>query len=372
MWNPERSHSACGATGNEGRTVNFGPDRYVPVLKVKRAEKGALTDIGNNHPGAVTPLLEIVAKKPEKSLPDHIDTAFDKLAQSIASLSPCFLDTREMAPEGDAAAIAIYKRARAEGIEFVPVVGITRAAGNAAALQFREKGVALRVTRAEMESGGLATAIHKFLQINNLKPEAVDMIMDMGYVGDMISVGVSLLATSFLQAIPNRQSWRTFTLSGCAFPSSMGRVGKNAHLLVDRSEWICWKGLYDTRTTLDRLPSFSDCAIQHPDGVEGFDPKTMAASAAARYTAANSWLLVKGESTKIKKPSGQFLKIAKEIVSNKHGHHYSGVNHCTGCRMINDAANGAPKLGSLEKWRLIGSIHHVSTVLKDLSALHWP
>ena len=194
----------------------------------------------------------------------------------------------------------------------------------------------------------------------------------MGYVGDMISVGVLLLATSFLQEVPNKQAWRTFTLSGCAFPSSLGKVRKNAHKLEERSEWVCWTSFYKLRTTIDRLPTFSDCAIQHPDGVEGFDPKTMAASAAARYTTATSWLLVKGESTKVKKPSAQFLKIAKEIVSNKYGSHYSGANHCTGCSMISDAAAGAPKLGSLEKWRLIGSIHHITHVLKDLSALNWP
>ena len=352
--------------------MNFGQDHYVPVLKIKRAEKGALADIGAIYPGGLTPLLEVVVRKADKSLPDHIDTAFDKLAQSVAKLAPCFLDTRELTPDGEAASLAVFRRARVEGIDFVPVVGLTRPVGNAAAFKVRENGVALRVTRQEMEAGGLSHVLQVFLQANALKEQDVDLIMDMGYVGDMIPVGVSLLAGSFLQAIPNRPAWRTFTLSGCAFPSSMGRVGKNAHLLVDRSEWVCWKGLYSQRANFDRLPTFSDCAIQHPDGVEGFDPKTMAASAAARYTAGDSWLLVKGESTKVKKPSVQFLNIAKSIVTNKHGHYYSGVNHCTGCRMINDAANGAPKLGSLEKWRLIGSIHHVTTVLKDLSALHWP
>lgn len=352
--------------------MNFGPNHYVPVLKIKRAEKGTLAAIGKASPGAVTPLLEVVARRPEKSLPEHVDTAFDKLAQSLSELSPCFLDTRELLPDGEAASTAVFKRARAENIDFIPVVGITRPVGNTAAFKYRENGVALRITRKEMEAGGLTNAVQNFLQGNALKEQDVDLILDMGYVGDMISVGVSLLASSFLQATPNRKAWRTLTLSGCAFPSSMGKVGKNAHLLVDRSEWVCWKGLHSQRASLERLPTFSDCAIQHPDGVEGFDPKTMAASAAARYTTGDSWLLVKGESTRVKKPSIQFQSIAKSIVTKKHGPYYSGAKHCAGCEMINDAANGAPKLGSLEKWRLIGSIHHVTTVLKDLSALHWP
>lgn len=372
MWNPEQNHLICGAMENEGTTVNFGPDHYVPVLKIKRAEKAALASVGSSHPRAFTPLLEVVARKSEKSLPQHIDTTFDNLAQSVAKLSPCFIDTRELAPDGDAASVAAFERAYADGIDFVPVVGITRLAGNAAALKYRQNGVALRITRHEMEAGGLTKAIQEFLHAFSLNENDVDLIMDMGHVGDMISVGVSLLAHSFLQAIPNRQAWRTLTLSGCAFPSSMAKVGKNAHLFVNRLEWVCWRGLYSQRATLDRLPTFSDCAIQHPDGVEGFDPKTMAASAAARYTSGDAWLLVKGESTKVKSPSVQFRHIAKSIVAKQHRNYYMGPQHCAGCEMINEAANGAPKLGSLEKWRLIGSIHHVTTVLNDLFALHWP
>ena len=353
--------------------MNFGPDHYVPVLKIKRGEKGALDDVGAKHPGMFTPLLEVVSKKSDKTLAQHIDTTFDKLIQSVDRLMPCFLDTRELEADGEVASQAVFQRARAEGMGFVPVVGITRTVGNAAALQHRDNGVALRLTRKEMESGGLVHDIQGFLHANALNEQSVDLIMDMGDVSQMISAGVSSLADAFLHEVPNHAKWRTFTLSGCAFPSSMGKVGKNAHLLWDRSEWVCWKGLYDQRADLSRLPTFSDCAIQHPDGVEGFDPKRMAASAAARYTTGDHWLLVKGESTKVKKPGIQFPKIAKSIVTNQHGSHYKGAQHCTGCKMIHDAANNVPGIGSAEKWRLLGTIHHISTVLKeDLSALHWP
>lgn len=361
-----------GAIEHEDLTVNFGPAHYVPVLKIKRAEKSALEDLGARHPGRFTPLLEIVSRKADKPLSAHIDTTFDKLFQSVAMFTSCFLDTRELATDGEAASLNVFERARAEGMDFVPVVGFTRPVGNAAALQYRENGVALRITREEMEAGGLAHEIHEFLHANALTEHEVDLVMDMGDVSDMIAVGVSLLACNFLQHVPSHTKWRTFTLSGCAFPSSMGKVGRNAHLLVDRSEWVAWKDLYNQRANLGRLPTFSDCAIQHPKGVEGFDPKTMAASASARHATGDHWLLVKGESTKVRKSSTQFPKIAKSIVTNRYGSHYRGRQHCTGCKLIDDAAIGAPNLGSAEKWRLIGSIHHVSTVLKDLSALHWP
>ena len=353
--------------------MNFGPNHYVPVLKIKRGEKGALADLGAKHPGAFTPLLEVVPRKSDKTPAQHLDTTFDKFSQCVAKLSTCFLDTRELAADGEAASLAVFHRARVEGIGFVPVLGVTRNVGNTAALRHRNNGVALRVTREEMEAGGLTHDIQDFLQTNALNEKSVDLIMDMGDVSQMISAGVSALADAFLREIPNHAKWRTFTLSGCAFPRSMGIVGKNSHRLWDRSEWVCWKGLHAQRADLNRLPTFSDCAIQHRDGVEGFDPVKHQASASARHATGDQWLLVKGESTRVKKPGIQFPQIAKSIVANKYGHHYKGAGHCTGCKLISDAANGAPKLGSLEKWRLIGTIHHVSTVLKDdLSALHWP
>lgn len=353
--------------------MDFGSQHYVPVLKVKRAEKAALAAVGSKMPGTVTPLLEVVERKSDRTSSAHLDTTFDRLAQSVSKSARCFLDTRELVPDGDTAAEAVFVRAKAEGIDFVPVVGLTRKVGNAPAIKHGEDGVALRLTRDELEAGNLAGAISSFLVANHLSPATVDLIMDMGDVGPLIPVGVSALATGFLNAVPNHGGWRTFTLSGCAFPKSMGGFARNAASLVDRSEWIGWRnGLYAKRTALSRLPTFSDCGIQHLRGVEGFDPKIMAASACARYTVSDSWLLVKGESTKKTRAGLQFPKIANRIISNVHGPLFQGAMHCLGCANIRDAALGAPKLGSPEAWRRIGTIHHIATVLKDLTSLHWP
>lgn len=353
--------------------MKFGPKNYVPVLKIKRAEKAALGVIGQAAPGAVTPLLEVVERKADTELSDHLDTAFERLAQSVANAACSFLDARELESDGDMAAEAVFARADAENIDYVPVVGMSRKAGNAPALKHAQNGVALRLTREELEAGNLSAAVAKFLKANRLSPEEVDLIMDMRDVGKLIPVGVAALAKKFLGAVPHHTAWRTFTLSGCAFPQSMGVVGRQSFALADRSEWVCWRDtLYTHRRSLARLPTFSDCGIQHTEGVEGFDPRTMAASACARYAVGDFWLLVKGESTKRVRAGLQFPKIAKRIVSNVHGAHYQGPRHCTGCEKINDAAHGAPKLGSPEAWRRIGSIHHISTVLQDLASLRWP
>lgn len=352
--------------------MKFGPGHYVPVLKIKDNEKRALEALGTTHAGTLTPLLEVVERK-NKPLAAHLDTTFKRLALSAEKCAGCFLDARELAADDDAGAEAVFARADSEGIDYAPVVGLSRRAGNAPALKRAKEHVALRLTREELEAGTLPVEIPKFLKAHHLSPERVHLIMDMGDVGMLISVGVIGLAQSFLAAVPHHKAWRTFTLSGCAFPKSMGKVARNSFLLVNRSEWIAWRdGLYLKRATLTRLPTYSDCAIQHPWGVEGFDPRTMPVSAGARHATGDSWLLLKGESTRNVPAKTQFKAIAKKLVANAHGPYYAGIAHCTGCAQINAAANGAPKLGSLGVWRRIGTAHHIVTVLKDLGGLHWP
>lgn len=353
--------------------MTFGSKHYVPVLKVKRAEKGALAAIGKVAPDAVTPLFEIVERKSDKTLKNHLETTFRGLAQSVAKFAGCFIDTREIESDGEAAADAVFDRADAEGIDYVPVVGMSRTVGNASALAHAGNGVALRLTRKELEAGTLSSAIAKFLAVNQLSPEGVDLIMDMEDVGTLIPAGVAALTSKFMASVPDHPAWRTLILSGCAFPRSMGGVARQSAALVDRSAWVCWRdSLYVNRKKLARLPTFSDCAIQHTQGVEGFDPKIMAVSACARYAVDDYWLLVKGESTKKIRAGLQFPKIAKRIVNNVHGRYYQGPTHCLGCEQINDAATGVPGLGSPEVWRRIGTIHHISTVLRDLVSLRWP
>jgi hypothetical protein len=148
--------------------------------------------------------------------------------------------------------------------------------------------------------------------------------------------------------------------------------GPTLRLLVERGEWIAWRdGLHARRNDLTRLPTFSDCGIQHPKGVEGFDPITMKASAAIRFALPGEWLLIKGESTKNALPSDQFPVLATRLVYGHLRGSFSGPTHCRGCELMKNAADGAQNLGSPAVWRKLGTIHHMTTVMDGLAALPW-
>lgn len=352
--------------------MTFGSDHYVPVLKVKRGEKTALRSLSVDAQQRITPLLEIVERKADKSVDEHLNTAFDKLADSARPYSRTFLDAREIAPDGPAAAAEVFRRAVADGIVFAPVTGISRSVDIGAALDHRTHGLVLRLTREEFEAGGLAADLPAFMNRHSLTPEEIDLVIDLGPVDDMITDGVVALTNAFLADVPNHTLWRTFTVSACAFPASMGSVDPRSHQLVERVDWLAWRNnLHSQRDTLPRLPTFSDCAIQHTRGVEGFDPRIMPISASVRYTQFDNWLLLKGESTRITPASTQFPGLATLLVYGGLQPHFAGEAHCDGCASMKASADGAGRLGSPEVWRRLGTIHHLTTAVEQLDSLPW-
>ena len=351
--------------------MTFGPSHYVPVLKVKRGEKKALELVALDLRAHITPLLEIVEwqkSKEKPTLSSHLDTAFKGLAKSLRLYPRCFLDARELAPEGPSAAEQVFTRAAGAGIAFIPVTGISNRADTSAALSNRERGLAIRLTRAEFEAGDLSYSLPAFMARHGIGFEDTDLIVDLGPVDDMVTEGVTRFATQFLGDVPDTNRWRTLTLSASAFPQSMGVVERHSHAAVARAEWLAWKYLRHGGQFV-RIPTYSDCAIQHPSGVEGFNPRMMQVSATVRYALADSWLLIKGESTRRRRAGLQFPQLAKRLAYGYLRDHFHGETHCEGCASITRAADGRPGFGSAEVWRRVGTVHHISEVTRTLRSL---
>ena len=306
--------------------MTFGSRHYVPVLKVKRGEKSALQLVAPNHRKHITPLLEIVEwrRRQEKpTLSSHLDTAFKGLAECLQWYPRCFLDARELTPESPTAARQVFGKAAAAGIPFIPVTGISNRVDTPAAVSNRDLGLAIRLTREDFEVGDLISSLPAFMKRHGIGYADTDLILDFGPVEDMVTGGVVRLASQFLRDIMNPSRWRTLIVSGSAFPQGMGVVERNSHAVVTRVEWLAWKHLRGGGQ-LSRVPTYSDCAIQHPSGVEGFDPRIMQVSASVRYALADDWLLIKGEGIRRHPARLQFPGLAKRLVYGHLRDHFRG------------------------------------------------
>jgi hypothetical protein len=355
--------------------MNFGPDHYVPALKLKMGEKDALATLKASVKSRTTPLLQIVEMNGEKTLDEHLSTSFKKFQPAVSGLSRYFVDSVEIDDAGALGAGKVFGMCAGQGVPFTPVIGLSRAAAiTTAGLNAKGRaGVALRISRQDFEDGVVATQLPSFLRRNTIEPGNTDLIIDLGEVADMIEDGIAAMAEAFIAAVPQPLSWRTLALLGSAFPISMQHVGKDSHATAERTEWVAWRDrLYRDRLRLPRLPAFGDWGIQHPKGVEGFDPVTMQGSAAIRYALDSEWLLIKGRGTKKSPPSLQMPTLARALVNGIHKRSFAGASHCSGCDLIDRATRSAVGLGSLTKWRQIGTAHHITATVEAIQRLPWP
>lgn len=355
--------------------MSFGPEHYVPVLKIKGGEKRALDVLAPAVKQATTPLLEIVERSQKKpvTVEEHLGKTFGGLAKAISGYGRYLLDCREIAPDGPAASAEAFQRAANIATPFTPVTGLSRTADVAAALAHRNHGVAIRLTREEFESGRVVRDLSAFLSRHGLVPADVNLIVDLGAVNRMIVPGIRAMTRTFLADVPNHTAWRTLIVSGCAFPASMAVVDRESHAFIERAEWKAWReGLHAARAGVVRVPTFSDCVIQHPSGVEGFDPKIMSVSASIRIALPDQWLLIKGQSTDVVPAPEQFLTLAHRLVYGHLASHFSSIAHCSGCGGAHRAANGGAKYGSAGVWRRLGTIHHITQTVEQIAGLPSP
>lgn len=355
--------------------MTFGINHYVPTLKLKTGEKDALAILSPATKQRITPILQVVERVGTKPIDAHIETAFKKVQSAVIGLPRFFIDPVEIESAGAAAAKAVFDQCRNLGVPFTPVAGFSRPADlTVAAMQATGRmGLALRLTRADFEKGTLAAMFPAYLSTHSISAGETDLILDLGSVEDMISDGITALAESFLASVPHLLQWKTLTLLSSAFPKSMQHVERDSHAYVDRAEWQAWRDhLRKPGPSVLRPPTFGDWGIQHPAGVEKFDPLKMQASAAIRYATESKWLLIKGRGTKKLPPGKQMPGLAAQLAAGPHKKSFAGVQHCAACALIVAAANGAPKLGSLTKWRQVGTAHHITTTVESIRKLPAP
>lgn len=354
--------------------MSFDETHYVPVLKLKGAEKAALPLLSESVRARITPLFEVVERdKEKKATPaDHINTAFKNFKPAVEHLRRYFLDCREVAHDGAEIVEDVFRRAADLGTPFVPVTGITRSVDVQAALKHRTTGLALRLTREEYENGVVQSDLLTFVKTHDVPRDCIDLIIDLAAIDDMVLPGVQALAAAFLNDIPDPTSWRTLTMSASAFPPGMGGLESRSHDLIDRLDWLAWREGIRVGPAFPRVPTFSDGAIQHPSGVESVDWRTRTISASVRYTTGDQWLRIKGVSTKTEPPSDQFQNLATSLVYGYLSKHFAGVSHCDGCQGMWCAAEGADNFGSLTVWRRLGTAHHITHVIEQIDALAAP
>lgn len=350
---------------------------YVPILKCKRGEFGALSELAQAVKVNLTPLFEVLPLSDEDSIDIHLAKLIDNIAMSWINLDrPVFLDLENIddvlrMSNGSHFLTYLFDDARKKGLKLIPVTNLVHDVDFQTEISrinsIDKLGVCLRFEQNDVFDPNFATLVDDLMQILKVTPNNCDLVIDFGSIYNSSVQQFSFLITSMLSLIPYLNDWRSFSVAATSFPINLSSIASNSSATITRLEWQTWHSLYNTRKTLKRLPTFSDYAISHPDIVE-FDYRYMTLGSSLRYSYYDYWLVVKGVSIK-RAGWTQMRGICQSLLSRME---FCGQTHCWGDNYIHECANGNVGPGNASTWRKVGNNHHMSLVISQISTLVWP
>ncbi len=352
---------------------------YVPILKGKQGEFGALKELSMSVRLHVTPLIEIPPvgwnykdSCPNKTIDDHIESFPDKICNSWGTDKPVFVDLYFVEPgdrtaDGQHPLNVLMLSVHAKGIKAIPVTSLDRSPDFQKAVsdivKAQGQGVCLRLSREELDNFvSDESTVTKLLSDLGLSYRECDLILDLQDISSLDIGDVVASCCKAIQTLPNVKEWRTLTLAGCSFPSSLAVIPANSSKILIRKEYILWQRLVAIAQELPRVPSFGDYGVSHSDFPD-IDPRKMKMSVNLRYTSDNSWLVLKARGANSYGYT-QFNGLCRVIVSKDE---YLGRDFSWGDKYIYDCSCRNDRPGNASTWRQVGTSHHIAFVSKQIA-----
>lgn len=359
--------------------MNFDVRHYVPCLRWKMGEYQAITRLNDESKNLITPLIEVpeigfdFAKgRPAKSLDDHLAPFAERVRKKWEKRS-CFVDLNLIDPSkrmsnGDHPLRSVFDNLRIENCEVIPVTSPDRTPSYQMAVQQTlsqdRRGLCIRLT---IEAAGKADAKNSIdALLEKIGPEVKEcnLVLDLGAPPNFEPIeGFAKLTEAIVRKIPYLSRWRTFTIIGTSFPPSMSEIEQGS-TMIPRLEWMLYKILARSLAQDGlRVPTFGDYAISHTD-ILPRDMRLLKPSATIRYTADDSWFIVKGKNVRDYKFE-QYRDLCRTVMESPH---FMGPGFSWGDEYIEKCAAGSASTGNLTTWRGVGTNRHIEKVVFDIAS----
>ena len=354
---------------------------YVPILKWKRAEQGALTMLSKDHKKYITPLIQFVMSNydPEDKLEEIVQKFEGHLPEIPGKIvvawgiTPIFIDVSLLftTPLKAKSLDLISRNGYLSGGVFIPVIHLDDdpAIKTVAYSIARDhgSGICLRLICPDFsDPNKLNRSITEIMSHSGLKEKDIDLMVDIKETGGNSNKYTKYL--NFSQTLPNVSKWRSFIFASGAFPKDLSQCRIDEENLLTRIDWQNWKNLTINKE-LRRKPTFSDYTIQYPvyqDITQFFPPTT-----SIKYTLEDEWLIMKGQKQKYDK----YLASAALLVEDNR---FYGEGFSYGDAYISVKARHFPTYirnplikgtGSTESWLKAGINHHLTVVAHQIANL---
>ncbi|EFG1300336.1 beta family protein [Escherichia coli] len=359
---------------------------YIPILKAKRSELSALSQLSIEKKSKILPLLEIepVPIDPDSgvALKSYNETLIDfgkKVSKSCSNMQGIYIDgllieEHFISSEDHYPIINAVNQVRDMGIRVIPVSSPTRQSSYKRAIDgLMQNEICLRLTTLDLVNPQLITHYinHLGIPLSN-----IDIIIDLRdeLTEDKLNSGeLYTLAIGLINNLAHFNEYRKVILSGGSFPTDLSDISVGLYS-QPRIEWILWQSLMNGKE-LARNVIYSDYGVQHPD-FNRLSTRFPSVSASVRYSGDNDFWVFRG---RVANRFGyeQYGKHSEDILAHRE---YSGPTFCAGDKDIEYYANeyqafkanpsGNYKFGSPEVWRRIGQNHHITKVVEQLATLY--
>jgi hypothetical protein len=357
------------------------PVMYVPVLRGKEGEYGALEELSTGVKDSILPLVEIPSvpfdyanERPARTLDEHIAGIAERLnrcwgGRHLYLDMPWFGDNERLA-SGAVAVQQVLHDCIVANVLAIPVVTTSSSAPYLEAVRRQlprcDGQICIRFSEADFDEEGDTDPSEQLARLMDAVGaddlSKADLLLDLGDIGSDIG-RATLVARSVLAQAPRLRDWRRLILAAASFPENLSEVGAATTSRLSRVEWQLWTRL-KRRGHLQREDLiFGDYAVSHPAPTE-LDPRTMRMSASIRYTTPNDWLVLKGRNVR-QYGFDQYFELARELVGLPE---FSGEGFSWGDRFIQRCARGDAGPGNATTWRKVGTNHHLTLLARELAA----
>ena len=357
--------------------------KYVPILKWKRAEQGALSELRSDRKESILPLIELVMPKPKSSLKD---TAIDDLYAEVINIfrskrlldipneilsswgNPIMVDFNLLYPEVKLEAVRhIIPETIRLGVPVIPVVSMNDDNTFKQAIidiqMAHRSSLCLRILSSDLEDiDQLNSRLTNYLKLPKTNTTTTYLLIDLKDLQDP-SEYKRLLNIS--QNITRLNEWKGFIFSSGAFPVDLSECKIDKDNYLPRSDWTNWEK--SNAQNLLRKPTYSDYAIRHPIYIESYQFREPTSS--VKYTLEDSWLVIKGKIRKY-----ELFLAAAALLVNTDG--FLGEDFSSGDKYVAEKARHYPVYmknpkvkgtGTTELWLKAGLNHHLSLVSDRVS-----
>jgi hypothetical protein len=355
----------------------FDQAHYVPVLRWKSGERGALRDLSTGDRHLIMPLIELLPGhlRPRRGKDGPVTAddlwVFVEQIVDVWGPSPALLDVSRV--QGvpyrgslDHSAAKMFSALGAAGLHVIPTTWLHQPAGfqktTREAAKIDNRGVALRVPISALHEMTFGDKLRECMTTLDVSPEHVDLIVEYGSIGPA-APGFSYVC----RRIPMLKHWRTFTVLAGSFPPDLMEFRGPGQYEIPRREWVQWGSEIGTVQGLPRRPTFGDYTIQHAiynEPVEGANP-----SASIRYASETYWIIMRGQALRRKEGGtrhAQYPANAELLCARKE---FAGAHYSVGDEyMWKIGSHTQPGPGTPETWLRAGINHHLVLTSRQIPA----